>query len=234
MHCDECSRTEANNRVFAGAILLACIVILATCSIALNYWAANSSAARLERAILSIDPTERARIAEAHEARGRQRPSYFSEDRATYYTMSPGKLPADGDKIEIKLAASPPDNAPQAVPLPEQSKERPLERYSFPQKGGHLAELKSTVEKYMQSEEQRCSGAIRLKTQINIRSGPASTYAKRGVANAGTRHSVLLWADAEEKSTGTPVRWFLITGSDRRTVRGWISGKYADDSDVAY
>lgn len=70
-------------------------------------------------------------------------------------------------------------------------------------------------------------------TPLNVRTGPSTRHQAISRVDNGTRHDVLMWAWDENTSSRTNNdRWFLI--SDGNSVRGWVSGRFVDLTNVNY
>ncbi|MDR1482907.1 MAG: hypothetical protein LBI74_09795 [Synergistaceae bacterium] len=108
-----------------------------------------------------------------------------------------------------------------------------VRQFGFPSGAGRAA-LRRSVEKYADSRENQCSGNIVVRTNdtpLNIRSGPAVSNPVVAKASKGTAYDVLMWAN-DERNSGS--RWFLLVDSNRKVVRGWVSGEFCDTSGVSF
>jgi hypothetical protein len=94
--------------------------------------------------------------------------------------------------------------------------------------------LKKTVDQYASSRANQCAGEITVRTDdtpLNVRSGPSTGNPVLSKVAKGSKQDVLLWAPDAKTQSG---RWFLLVDSQKKTVKGWVSGEYCDTSGVVF
>ena len=150
-------------------------------------------------------------------------------DDGEYKTVEIGPLDPISLDIQIEILNPDPNPDPAVDERQNQFTSERVAAYKI-----NSAELKKTVDRYVNTRANQCAGEITVVTDdtpLNVRSGPSTGNPVLTKAAKGSKQNVLLWASDTGSQSG---RWFLLIDEKSKTVKGWVSGDYCDSAGVVF